>query len=526
MRQISTRNKKTFSIFTVLIMIVVACIALMLFQNAYASQVYPISMNSVVYDINGNYVDVSSEGNLKKQWNNEYTLSLTNGNSYKLGKNSVIKSGNNLQVYGGGYRVFEDGSVKTLSEQIEITNTNTTGLYKLRDRQYLLVGKNIVMENNEFTANQYITVDLDKSGNAYLRNDKVNFKAVAPIVLVSDDTTFDVSNEKLKIADTSTDLKKINGSTNEYIDKNQNSEESTNPPKKDEDSNSENVSSDTSSGSSLSGDIGGSANSENGTGNTGLGSGDSSSNVSLSGLDNLNNIMSDFIDGFNDLIHHINGNGNSNSSTDVNEKSSMVLNSVSVGITSLTVDYSISDTKNQYKSVFVKVTKSTAPDTDPEKTKILYLNKSETKKEVFNLYPDKAYSITLGYTDSKGEEQVIDIVSVRTKKINAEINVNRIVDDTLYFNLKLSDDFLLESGNIVVYNDNTLGTSIPIDISAATSSKGWSSTLVIDKSAGQYTIKLEDTVFDENGTKTDINISAETVISNTWYDKIIRALFG
>ena len=204
----------------------------------------------------------------------------------------------------------------------------------------------------------------------------------------------------------------------------------------------------------------------------------------------------------------------------------MVLNSVSVGITSLTVDYSISDTKNQYKSVFVKVTKSTAPDTDPEKTKILYLNKSETKKEVFNLYPDKAYSITLGYTDSKGEEQVIDIVSVRTKKINAEINVNRIVDDTLYFNLKLSDDFLLESGNIVVYNDNTLGTSIPIDISAATSSKGWSSTLVIDKSAGQYTIKLEDTVFDENGTKTDINISAETVISNTWYDKIIRALFG
>ena len=87
MRQISTRNKKTFSIFTVLIMIVVACIALMLFQNAYASQVYPISMNSVVYDINGNYVDVSSEGNLKKQWNNEYTLSLTNGNSYKLGKN-------------------------------------------------------------------------------------------------------------------------------------------------------------------------------------------------------------------------------------------------------------------------------------------------------------------------------------------------------------------------------------------------------------------------------------------------------
>ncbi len=521
MRVISKKNKGSFVIFSVAIAIVVAIVVFMFIQQVQAATVkeYDVPINSVVYDKNGDYIDVSAAGTIKRLWNDDYRITLGNGNSYEAGKHSVIRSGSILSVYGGGYKVYEDGTVKTLPKAATITNLATSDFYKIDDRKYLMVGSDIRVENSDIQLSGYVYVELDKAGNAFLRNDKVNIKVVAPVTLSTDNMVFDGSNEVLTTGGVVTDLKKINGSTSEY-------QKVSDLNIRDQDATSNDGGNATGNGSNNAGTTG-----EGGTGGSGTGNG-GSGNAATNGTSGSGNTVlvkgaEELKSTINKIVDVINNSNNSNGSgsSQPTQVSSLVLNSVNVGVNSMNVDYIVRDSADRYASVFLEVTPSAS--SDAKDTQTLQLGKSETRREVYGLYPNKTYTVSLGYIDKSGTKHTVDTSSVRTNNITGDLSVTRVVGDRIYFTLKLSSEFKLDSGNLVVYSDDARDASLAIDTTAAASASGWSSSIKVNAtSARSYLLKLENMLYEENGIQNEIDLKVETTIKNTWFNKIVRSLFG
>ena len=68
-----------------------------------------------------------------------------------------------------------------------------TKFYKIADREYLLVDRQIVSADNSINADNYLLVELDKMGNAKLTNNKLNLKTITPTVLATSKYTFEKS---------------------------------------------------------------------------------------------------------------------------------------------------------------------------------------------------------------------------------------------------------------------------------------------------------------------------------------------
>ena len=66
-------------------------------------------------------------------------------------------------------------------------------------------------------------VELDKQGNAKLSNNKLQLKTISETTLVTSKYTFDIANEKLNYGKYDIDLKKIIGSSNQYVKESENS---------------------------------------------------------------------------------------------------------------------------------------------------------------------------------------------------------------------------------------------------------------------------------------------------------------
>lgn len=97
-----------------------------------------------------------------------------------------------------------------------IKSSVITKFYKLADRKYLVVDKDIKTSDGLLSTNEFLMIDLDKVGNATLVNHKVNLKAFAATSIVTSNYTFDIANEILTYGSNKIDLKKIIGSSNTY----------------------------------------------------------------------------------------------------------------------------------------------------------------------------------------------------------------------------------------------------------------------------------------------------------------------
>ncbi len=221
MRKMSKKNKLSFNLFGVLIVLLLGCFGFFAYQvMAAPKESYEVAQGCAVYDEKMQPIDMAASGTVqKKKWDQKYYLTLANGETYCLGAQSVIfnPASKQVDIIGMGYQIFTDGSVANISGKTEIPRSANVMLYKLADRKYLLVGNEIFAKDQDFSASNYLQVNLDKAGNALLTNDQVNMKTVEPLVLLCNELEFDIANETLHYQEQMVDLKAVGGSSNEYV---------------------------------------------------------------------------------------------------------------------------------------------------------------------------------------------------------------------------------------------------------------------------------------------------------------------
>ena len=116
------------------------------------------------------------------------------------------------------YRIYMDGAVSKLSQNNTISRISEDQFYKLGDRKYMVVGNTIVNQTGALSTQNYLLILLDKAGNTYLLNNELNSKTINPMIIRTQTFEFDVANEKLIYQGNEIDLKKVIGSTKNYVE--------------------------------------------------------------------------------------------------------------------------------------------------------------------------------------------------------------------------------------------------------------------------------------------------------------------
>jgi len=469
MRKLTAGNKRKFLLFTFIIIVILAILIVFLNKmlNVEKEQ-YEITKDVFIYDSNYEHINLTQDAIISKKWTGKYYLSEPEtGLSYDLGPSNIgydiIK--NRLSLYGNFYEVSLDGEVTKHTKNTEVSDILNSKLYKIDDRKYLIVGKNITVENSSMAAENYLIVIIDRSGNTLLLNNTMDIKTINAIVLQTDTFKFDVPNEKMIVNDTKIDLTKIIGSTNEYTPKKEKVEEI---PEEEQIPNGGTT-------VNVGGSISNSSNSSNAqAGGAILNNGGNSNSSNNGGNNNSSN----------------NGNSSSNNTNNTKIVKSINLRSVSVGATYLDVNYRVFDPESKYQVVYLYVT-------GPNYENTIALDKIKETYRIESLEPNTEYNITMGYKvldmDNNVQTETEDVINVRTAKLEETMIITKVTNREVYFNLKLDSNYVYDSAQIKVYVDGIESKSLSkdVNIAEAISNSGWLGS--IEKPDGsQLTLKLEN----------------------------------
>ena len=478
MRKLQYGNKKAFTLYGIIIITIIVIFIIAIVKVATIDkQVYSVDENTFLMDENYMTINLEDDGTISKKWDNKFYLT-SNDQKYTLGEYTFTynENENKINIYGTSYQVLNNGSIEKNKKSFEVMNTNTTTFYKLSDRRYLIVGKNIYNDSNTFQTNNFLFVVIAKSGNALLINDKMNAKTLEPLIINSGEFKFDVANEILTINSTNINLKKINGSTNKYV-------ASVEEENNDNEQNEENTNNNTES--------------------------NQNNNNTINNDNNSNTINNSIIT------------DNNTSSSNNNGYNFVAVKSASIkGLTStsntITVNYLVNDIKNEYASVFL-ILKQKSTD---EGEKIL-LNKDDTSYRITNLIPNSEYEVSMGYSiitksgeDKTTTEEISDSIRIRTKKVNNNLSITKISTNKIYFNLKIDNTYQIEYGIINLYAkdiddvDYELIGSVEVNINQAVSTDGFSSS-INSQDRYEYILKLENGVY--NGQPTELNLQTRFI---------------
>ena len=219
---VKKNNIGLFILFSFLVILIITLFGYGLYNTlSFDREIYDIAQGSFTYDKDYNYVVLDTSANLQQRWDKNYYLKTENDNKVtNLGDDVVVynKSDYKLYIYGTNYQVKLTGDVVYSNSLVEVSRTANPAFFKLGDRKYLIVGKSIKSEVKGINTKDYLIVDIDKGGNALLLNHELNIKVLSTLKLVTADFTFDVANERLLVGEDVIDLKKINGSTNQYVE--------------------------------------------------------------------------------------------------------------------------------------------------------------------------------------------------------------------------------------------------------------------------------------------------------------------
>ena len=306
----------------------------------------------------------------------------------------------------------------------------------------------------------YLIVDIDKSGNALLLNHELNVKVLSTIKLKTDSYTFDVANERLLVGENIIDLKKINGSSNQYV-------EPTEEP-------------------TPNGGYAGGSGGYSGGGSSGGGGGG----------------------GGTTIINNIGGSGEK-----LNVSKSLMLVSVTGYTSYVDVNYSVNDPKNEYITVYLLVQEVGAPDDQVMK---IILSKTATSYRIRNLVPNSEYKISLcyGYISSDNVDVVVDevanVVTVKTKKISTHIDINRISGSKIYYTVYYDSAYAFDSSKVFIYNDGVIIGSQSVGSTDALTTKGYSGMIESETVLGnEIVLKLEECFYE--GEPVDIDIQTKFI---------------
>ena len=245
MRNLTAGNKMNFTMFIFIILIIIFMIILATINGLKnIKDKYEISSSSCIYDNKSNYIELENDALISKKWTGNYYLKedITK-KEYKLGNYSIAfnKNKRSLDLFGTFYEVKKGGDVLKISDYNYINNTMQDKFYKIDDRKYLIIGKKIKNNTGSLSTENYLIIILDKSGNALLLNNQINAKTINEMIINTDDFEFDVAKEILKYSDDIINLKKIIGSSNQYVQRASNTENEKKEENKTENSIKENV---------------------------------------------------------------------------------------------------------------------------------------------------------------------------------------------------------------------------------------------------------------------------------------------
>lgn len=486
MRSLAAGNKKRFAIFAIIIIIIVilliTCLRLALNHEV---EEYRIESNVTLYDSEYEPLQPEEAGTITKKWDGNYYLTLDNTNeTYKLNPEVVSFNGNNSQVtlYGEVFKVLLDGQVEKYSKDTTIRNTSEDAFYKITDRQYLMISNSIKNESGSISTSKYLYIIIDKSGNTLLLNNEIYARTINPIVLSTSSYRFDIANEKLIVGNEEINLKDIIGSTNEYVEK-----------EEEKDMDWQNLIPEYNGGTSESGsDNSGNGQNADGSVINNQGGDQSGTNAGTSG--NAGNGGSTIIN-------------NSNSSTNQTPLSKSVSLRGAIATSSyIDIEYAVQDPQNRYQTVYAFVEAVGYENT-------IALDKNATTYRLTDLEPNTEYKITLGYKEITEANEVVDniedVLSVRTTKINASIDITRVGTGSkkVYFNLKLDQNYAFDYAKIALYVDGVKESDMDVNLTQAVKADGWSDVLTYENYGSEITVQLEGTSHD--GTVVNTNIQAK-----------------
>ena len=465
-------NTGLFVLFSFVVILIIGLFSYGLYVTlSFDSTIYEVAEGSFTYDKEYNYVSLKEAANLQQKWDKNYYLKLSDKKRVtNLGDDVVVYNKNDykLYLYGTNYQVKLTGDVIYSNKVVEIPRTGAPTFFKLNDRKYLITGKSIKSEVKGINTKDYLIVDIDKSGNALLLNNELNIKVLSTLKLVTSEYVFDVANERLLVGEkTVIDLKKINGSTNKYV------EPDLTPETEEEVGN-----------DSVTADNGVAGNNNYGGSNKSGSSGGGGGVVSTGG----------------------------GSKEKLNIVKSAVLTSVTAYTSYVDVFYTVNDPKNEYTSIFLLIERIGSED---EPVKVV-LNKNSTKYRVRDLIPNSEYKISFcySYPSPNNVDVIVDevgnVVTTKTKKISTKIVINKISSEKIYFTVYYDGSYAFDSSNVVIYSDNSNIGTVSVDTAQAVSAKGFSGSLTTLSTLGyEIVLKLENCVY--QGGNVDINIQTKFV---------------
>lgn len=447
-------NTFLFVLFSFVVILIIVLFGYGLFQTlSYDKSVYSVKDGSFMYDVDYNYVTLSNTAKLQQRWDKNYYLKEDETNKVtNLGNDVIIynKDDYKLYLYGINYQVKISGDVVYSNSLVEISKNGMSSFFKLDDRKYLITGTDIHSEVKGVSTKDYLIVDIDKSGNALLLNHELNIKVLSTLKLVAGDFTFDVANERLLVGNNVIDLKKINGSSNQYVEP---VEEKKNPYYD--------------------------YNYNNGGSSGGGSSGSSSGGGSTGGV--------------------INAGGGGAADIEISKNLSLV--SVTSYTSYIDVNYIVNDPKNEYTSVFLLVKKKES--TEEEKPTKIVLSKTNTKYRIRDLIPNTEYSISFcySYVSSTNVDEVLDetanVVIAKTKRVSSRIVITKVSSLKVYFTVFYDSSYAYQSANVSLYSEGVKVASKAVDTSQALSDKGFSGVLEAPSLLGtNVMLKLDDCIYD------------------------------
>ena len=485
MRALAAGNKKRFALFAIIIItIIILLITSLRLALKHETEQYKIESNITSYDSDYVPIKTEEEATINKKWDGNYYLTLNNSKStYKLNKKVVSfnEAKSKVTLYGEVFKVLFDGQVEKYVKDTEIKNNSGDQFYKIADRQYLLISDSIRNESGSISTSKYLYVIIDKSGNTLILNNQIYAKTINPIVLTTSSYKFDIANEKLIVGSNEIDLKKIIGSSNEYKEKEP--EEDTNEDKEDSKDKVEHEQNNN--------------NNENQNSNIQNGEGTAVGNQNTQNNQNNNSNSGS----------NVQGGGITNSNTNKTPLSKSVSLRGAIATSSyIDIEYAVQDPEHKYQTVYAFVEAVGYEN-------MIALDKNATTYRLTDLEPNTEYKITLGYkqitADNEIEDQIEDVLSVRTTRINAKLDITKVLagKQKVYFNLKLDQNYAFDYAKVALYVDGMKESDLVVNLTEAVKQNGWSNVLTFENYGSEIVLQVEGTSHD--GTPVSTNIQAK-----------------
>lgn len=413
MRKYDIKNKRNIGIIIVISMIIIIMFSLCIkFILSFDRNEYVVSKGAIVFDVDKSIIKLDMNGVIKNKWNNDYYL-IYNDMDYELGDTAISYDENTgeIKLYGKYYEISGGNEITVTDNETVIKSSLLTKFYKLSDRKYLVIDKDIKSTDGLLSTSEFLMIDLDKVGNATLTNHNVSLKTFSSSTIVTSSYTFDIANEILTYGSDIIDLKKIIGSSNTYTKEELIPEE----------------------------------NKGNQIGNNSTGVTDNTNNDSDNGNNEEGNRVT-----IEEIKKHA-------------KKTSVI--AVTSTIQKINVDYVIYDPKNEYSSVYMEVR-----DIYSDNTNTYYLNKNETSYEIFdNIFPSSLYEIKFKYSymdeENNLKTDIFDTVEITTKKPELSLKVMKVRGTNIHYLITTDNSGYIDSALLtILVNDNIYLTNrIQID---------------------------------------------------------------